>query len=343
MKLQNIILALCAAVAFSACTKDDSPYANAKARLTVKVVTSGTPTKADPNELEGEANINTLTAFVFDPADGSLQGMLGVAPKVSHEYTFSGIPSNMLGVVHLVIITNAPSSITAATSYQELEAMTAELSAQSQDNLMMSSQRITTQALVEGENLISGTIILTRLPARIQVGSVTTRFTKPLLVGRRVLINNVYVENAKERSRYFSVADWGEVQLRGNFKNTSKVLYTDYTPVTKLGYGAYVMENLGTETQKTAIIVDATLEQNGSLTPIRKTFRSVINANGKLRGADHNYVKRNYVYNVGITFTDSSFDPTVDPPIPDPDPVVGMLDVQVEVIPYGPVTQNPDF
>jgi len=59
----------------------------------------------------------------------------------------------------------------------------------------------------------------------------------------------------------------------------------------------------------------------------------------------HNYVKRNYIYRLSFTFGPNSFTgiPNSTPINPDPGPIpaeTGDLDVQVQVVGWGPVNQN---
>ncbi len=348
MKLRNIIIALSAAIAFSACSKDDNnnPYADAKVKLSVKVNTSATKTKADdPNELTGEANINTLTALVFDTADGSKAGELSAAPNVSHSYTMEGIPAAELSEAKVVLIANAPASLANVSTYTEFEALIAELSAQQQSSLTMSTQVINARDLIEGVNDL-GEIVLTRLSARIQIASMKTNFTRPLLVGRSVQVQDVYLKNVKTKSSYFSVEDWGKVQLNGNFAEASTYspnVWVNNTDALTDVYYNYVMENLGDEKQYTTLLIQATLAASGTYLAETKWFEVVINPNGIAnKTADHNYVKRNYVYKLSIAFGNNSFDGDKEDEDPEPEPSTN-LDVQVKVIAFGDVTQGPDF
>ena len=80
--------------------------------------------------------------------------------------------------------------------------------------------------------------------------------------------------------------------------------------------------------------------------PATKIFTAVINRNGLDRGYNHNYVKRNYVYRLNVTFGDTSFDGDheKDPNIPiPPRPTTGDLDVQVEVVNWGQVNQDVEI
>lgn len=74
-----------------------------------------------------------------------------------------------------------------------------------------------------------------------------------------------------------------------------------------------------------------------------KIFTAVINRNGLDRGYNHNYVKRNYVYRLNVTFGDTSFrrqprkrSQYTDSATAD----YGDLDVQVEVVNWGQVSQD---
>ena len=67
---KNILLLGLAILACVSCSKEDDPVLPDGARLSVRVKTAGTMTKAynpnDVNELEGEAYINNLAVVVFN-------------------------------------------------------------------------------------------------------------------------------------------------------------------------------------------------------------------------------------------------------------------------------------
>ncbi|MCD7849428.1 MAG: hypothetical protein LUH63_06600 [Parabacteroides sp.] len=96
----------------------------------------------------------------------------------------------------------------------------------------------------------------------------------------------------------------------------------------------------------TQIVINATLLASPGYQAETKAFAATINENGTIvRGDAHKYVKRNYIYRLNITFGVNSFtgitedEPTPPGPGPDPGPTTGNLDVQVEVIGWGPVNQ----
>ena len=117
------------------------------------------------------------------------------------------------------------------------------------------------------------------------------------------------------------------------------------SPINDTPYVHYVMENDGSEAP-TEIQVRATLLETDTYEAETKIFTAVINRNGLDRGYNHNYVKRNYVYRLNVTFGDTSFDGDheKDPNIPiPPRPTTGDLDVQVEVVNWGQVSQDVEI
>lgn len=369
MKLQNLIIAISAFAIFASCSDSVEPNPEGTiASLKAKVVTRASTTN-DELELEGEANINNISIIAFNEAGTEVLGVKSeTLTSVSHEYNITlGIAQLMK--VKFVLIANAPiDALQAVTNYTELEALLAKLSDQKQDYLTMSTPVITTaSAIVEGGNYIGTgdaytningikTLYLTRVPARVQVGSIKTNFTKPILVGRDVQIRQIHFENVKTQSRFFSVADWGKVEVNDNFMDTDDVSFVDNNNnanniwvnntdhATNLLY-KYVMENLGTEGKPTIIWVQARLAARPPYFSETKWFSAVINPNGlEKKTADHNYVKRNYVYDLGLTFGDGSFDgdhkdEDPEPPVPD----TTNLHLEVTVIPYGPAVQDIPF
>lgn len=380
MKLKNIIIALGVLVAFSACSKDDDAQEQQKdkAYLSIKVANK-TISKAevDPHELPGEANINNLAAFVFNAT--TLEGVGGkmeVLTDVSHEYEMTGIPaSSGADPVMIVLVANAPASVMSGVkNYADLQSALAQLSYQEQSNLTMSTQVITSDFPLdygdnyigfgpgyENINNISEPLWLTRLPARLEVTGISTKFTRAELLGRKVRINGFYYTNVKNESHYFSVADWGVVQVDSETSNsgatyTTGVEIDNDNPATDLYYTNYVMENLGPE-NPTAIVVSATLSASDEYEAETVFFRANINnkGGGGIRdgiNVEHRFIKRNFVYRITMAFGDNAFNgtntdpdpeppiPPVDPPVdPDPDPDPTVFSVMVEVVGWGEVDQ----
>ncbi|MDL2278868.1 hypothetical protein LJC57_09785 [Parabacteroides sp. OttesenSCG-928-G07] len=347
MKLKNIIIALSAVVAFSACSKDDDgkkpSFPNGTAKLSASLVAKSDV--ADANALPGESKINNLTVLAFD-ADGDF---LGADTKGSLNAEGSvnigdfWVPA---GGTKIVFVANAPATVfnSSIQTYADFDVVLALLSNQEQANLTMSTQEIDFEPLAADEEYYIGysdqvnlggisKLWLTRLPARLQVGTVSTNFTG-YMAPKTVFISEVYFEDMKAKSRFFSKEDWGVVEVNnadGLYKATSAVYRPDVTisngnsPYADLSMIAYTMENTNLE-RPTRIKVKATLLPDD----ITKVFDGVINATGK----NPVRIKRNYVYNINFSFSDGSFD-TSDP--------TGQLDLQVSVIPYGKVEDTPEF
>lgn len=381
--LKNILMAGLLALVCAGCSKDDDDQglaALASARLTISVRASGSQaTKAynpnDVNELQGEAYINNLSALVFSEDGSTLLGSAWQAtPGAEHSALLTDIPAKV-AMARIVVLANVPKElISGISSYEDLRASVANLSSQSQSNLSMSSQLISTiSPLKEGDNYlgysgveningISSPILVTRLASRVDVVGISTIFAGTKLDGRSVRIDEVSVYDRKTTSRYFSTEDWGAVELGGLLSNSTPVpfnaaLITDATSLSGISYSDYVMENMQDATH-TKIAVKATLLANDTYAAQTKLFTAVINQNGKVKGYDHDFVKRNYVYRLRLSFNGDSFDnvekpeepdpgpdpdPNPDPdPDPDPEPTPDptTMSVMVEVVGWGPVNQD---
>jgi len=356
-------------------TNNPSEMKSAKLNITVKASGPTSATKADdddPNALAGEKNINNIQVITFNN-DGS---QILATPYYSNnvfsadgEITVTGIATKATKAV-IAIIANAPSgAFDDVTSYDGFKAKMAQLSDQSQSNLTMSAQIITaTTSLTSGENYLGYStqsninnlntpIELTRLAARIELVGATTNFSsKAALDGRTVRINSIQVINEKTASLFVSTTYWGPVLVADNYSNTAVNTFTNLTfnansPLVTTVYRQYVMENtnlnnpLFDSTKPTQVVVNATLLATSDYQAETKSFVATINPNGLLQPWKHNYVKRNYIYRLSFTFGPNSFTgiPNSTPINPDPGPVpaeTGDLDVQVQVVGWGPVNQN---
>ena len=201
----------------------------------------------------------------------------------------------------------------------------------------------------ENINGIAEPVEITRLAARLDLVNVKTDFTKTLLRNRTVRVEEVTILNQSAASRFFSRDYWGVVMATGHLGNSdATALNRDIangSPINDTPYVHYVMENDGSEAP-TEIQVRATLLETDTYEAETKIFTAVINRNGLDRGYNHNYVKRNYVYRLNVTFGDTSFDGDheKDPNIPiPPRPTTGDLDVQVEVVNWGQVSQDVEI
>lgn len=354
MNIKNILIAGVAIVLVTACSKDKDPVAGdwSDAKLTIGVKASGAITKAagDPNALEGEMYINNLAVVVFDETGTVLLGKKqeDVNTKDGTAYLID-VPAKATKA-RIILLANLPSGVLDnVTTYDGFQSMLAELSAQSQANLTMSSQVIVTNnALVADDNYlgyesmgseningISSPLEVTRLAARVEVVAFHTNFKGSKLEGRTVRVEDVYIQNQKTASRYFSAGYWGPVIVNGHFSNSPKVtlnrILNDASPILETSYRHYVMENDADE-EATQLVVRATLLEAPGYTAQTKTFYATVNANGLANKYDHNFVKRNYIYRMNITFGPNSFE------ILD-----GILDVKVEVVGWGPVNQDVEI
>lgn len=372
MKLRNIIAIGLSLVTLASCSKDSQPVEvkdlkDAKVSIQLKASAPGSSLKADSDEnaLDGETSINNVTVLSFT-ADGS---QILVDPYWTDEMTASDGQATVLNVptkatnALIAIMANVPQdAFNGVATYSDFQDRLAQLSDQSQANLAMSANVIATNAsLVDGDNYIgyatqsninniSSPLELTRLAARIElVGAVTNFDTKASLRGRTVRINSIYIANQKTASRFASTAYWGAVMVDGNIGNSEATAFGQDLPVSGTPYRRYVMENTDSATP-TQIVINATLLASSGYQAETRVFTAVINENGVvLKGDAHKYVKRNYIYRLNISFGPNSFDgieeddPTPPTPPTPPEPTIGELDVQVEVVGWGPVTQEVEI
>lgn len=339
MNINKILYAGFALLLCASCSNDNNQDISSlpEAKISLQVKASGTNKKTplktaikagtDENELTGEAYINNITAFVFSE-DGSQ--LLSTAPyyqettPANGELTIPNIPARATKA-RIVLVGNADGTLSNITSYASLEAALCQLSSQAQDNLTMSSQVIETkESLVAGDenyigyesmgekniNGISTPLELTRLAARLDVVGIKTNFTRPELLGRTVTIESITVDNRKTASRFFSHDYWGAVVAAGNLGTSPStpmdLVVDNNTSLSEIAYRTYVMENDGSE-QPTELLIKATISAKDPYQARTREFRAVINEKG-LSAYGHNFVKRNYVYKIIISFNDDSFE-----------------------------------
>lgn len=374
MKLQHILVACFGMLVCASCSKDKqsgSIDSLPDAKITIQVGASKAISKAaDPETLPGEVNINNVAVLLFDETGTTLLGtpVWQQITTTNGSATITDVPAKATKA-RIILLANTPEgAFQDVANYDDFQARLAQLSDQLQTHLTMSSQVIvTTRPLEEGDNYlgyasmgnaningISSPVEITRLAARLDLVSLGTRFAGSLLEGRTVRVNQVYIANQKTASHYFSAAYWGVVMAGGNLENSSvtnlNLQISDDVSVLNTPYRHYVMENDGSE-QATQLVVQATLEAGGGYAEEAKWFTATINPNGLTQGYDHNFVKRNYIYRLFVTFGPNSFrgdepEPTPpDPPVPPipPTPDSTTLDVKVEVVGWGPFNQHVEI
>lgn len=372
MKLRNIIAIGLSLATLASCSKDSQPVnvndlKDAKLNISLKPSVPGADTKVggDDYALEGETNINSITVLSFS-ADGS---QILVSPYVTTDVatttdnvtTVLNVPTKATNAL-IAILANVPAdAFSGVTTYADFQDRLALLSDQSQTNLAMSAQVITTNAaLTDGDNYIGYTsqtninnintpLELTRLAARIELVGATTNFaSNSALNGRTVRISSISLANQKTASRFASTAYWGAVMADGNLADGSAVAIGRNLPITAdvpVPFRQYTMENTDSA-NPTQIVVNATILASNGYQEETKAFLATINENGTIiRGEAHRYVKRNYIYRLNISFGPNSFEgiPDEDPVPPTPPtppvPTTGDLTVNVEVVGWGPVHQ----
>lgn len=339
INMNKILYAGFALLLCASCSNDNDRDITSlpEAKISLQVKASGankkSPLKAvtkagtDANELTGEAYINNITAFVFNE-DGSQ--LLSTTPYYQEttpadgELTIPNIPARA-AKARIVLVGNANGTLSNITSYAGLEAALCQLSSQVQDNLTMSSLVIETEeSLVAGDenyigyesmgknniNGISTPLELTRLAARLDVVGIKTNFTRPELLGRTVKIESITVDNQKTASHFFSHDYWGTVVADGNLGTSATtamdLVVDNNTSLSEIAYRSYVMENDGSE-EPTELLIKATISAKDPYQARTREFRAVINEKG-LSAYGHNFVKRNYVYKIIISFNDDSFE-----------------------------------
>lgn len=337
--------------------------------LQLRSQTGSKATGDDPNALPGESDIHNLSAFVFNSNGSALIGYGRAENPDPDKLVITDIETAPERVM-LVVLANLPGNIDSSVgNYAGLQSRLADLSSQTQESLTFSTQVIRTeQALVKGEdNLIGYTagtnidnistpLLLTRIAARVEMNTIETRFAGSLLEGKTVRIDHIALANVKSNSYYFSEGDWGKVEapsgqanlLYGagvteaaslfapgshpsdNLGSDFSLIVTDNTPRLTPVFETYAFENSSSDTDPTLLVVKATLVETNQT----RIFTSPINRNGVLNGYDHNFVKRNYIYRLHVTFTETSFDPDENDD--------ASLDVRVEVAGWGYVHQTEE-
>lgn len=371
---QKIIVFILAAGMLLSCSKDETPAPSAQDIVSLSIglqLRSQSESKAndDPNALPGETDIHNLSAYVFSQDNSELIGYKRVDSPDPDKLIVTNIETRP-GRIMLVVLANLPESVDSSVgNYAGLQSRLAELDLQTQSSLTFSTPLIRTQQeLVKGKDYLIGyatgtnvdnistPLQLTRIAARVEMNTIETRFAGSALQGQTVRIDHITLANVKSNSRYFSDTDWGAVEAAagqatlvygtGASEAASRfdpashpvdylgkdfsLTVNDNQPVLSPVFEAYAFENSSSDTPPTLLVVKATLVETNQT----RIFISPINRNGVLNGYDHNYVKRNYIYRLHVTFTGESFNSDSDD---------ASLDVRVEVAGWGYVHQTEEI
>ena len=373
MKLRNLFIAFLVVCACASCAKDaekgPGTPTNKDAKLSVKYIATkaDTGTSGDKNELPGEAEINNLTAFLFNETGTELFAMQRQTARAGEELSgVDGIETSAFENISFVLVANTPEGVlNDVNTLAELQAKLAELSSQKQDNLTMSSPVITTQdPLLLGDNYIGygegydnldnldEPIVLTRITSRISLVGTKTKFAGTELEGRTVSIDSIYLTNAKSTSKYVSVQDWGSVEAGTAFVYDAKAAgtagiaagstpvdylnatvakeVTDNSPADEILGSLYAFENTAASAS-TRLVLRVTLQADEYHDAETRFFSIPVKHNADGSGTE--MIKRNYVYKIYATITDKTFSN---------DPSDATLDVKITVAQWGVVNQNTE-
>lgn len=343
----NLLLTAFATMLFAASCSDsaDGPGATpaAPTKMSVCVQTNSLITKAeaDANARPGEININNLSVLVFNEAGDELMGAKTVEVGTTDGAAMiTDVPAKTQRA-HIVIVANTPAgAFDGVQTLSDFRVALAGLAGQRQDNLTMSAPIILSRNALEKDdnyigfsglsnvNGIDSPVMLTRIAARVDVVKLGTRFGGTRLDGRQVRVDGIYLSKAKSASLYASDADWGAVEVDGHLvygtgaagagqqviagcqsadylQATDGWVLADGAPV-KDAASLYTFENLDGKTP-TVVVLKATLLATDVMKEETRYFTAVVNPDGAALELNHDYIRRNYVYKLDITFTDTSF------------------------------------
>lgn len=343
---------------------------DARVTIAVKAQSAATRAVVDPNAQAGEININRLTAFIFNEDGTELLGSkTDTVGSADGEGKILDVPARSVKA-RIVVVANAPEhAFDGVQTLGDFREMQAELPSQTQQNLTMSTPEIVTDSpLAKDDNYIGfggvdnvnglGTpLALTRIAARIDVAKIAVDFKGTELNGRTVRIDGMYLAKAKSASLYASADHWGAVEVAGKLvygtgaeqvagflsgveqpadyltRIPSGMTVQENAPV-KNACSFYTFENKA-DAAHTTLVVKATLLAQSPWKAQERYFTAVVNPDGKALRYDHDYIRRNYVYRLNITFTGKSF--------PDNEYDVADLRVSISVAPWNTVLVTPDL
>jgi len=350
MRLNKIYALFLASLVLASCSKDDDTrWVDGKAHVSIAVTAASIQSRAETSDIQqlaGEANINSLTALVFNEAGARIGYKWEDTEGDQGESRILNVEAEPVKA-RIALVANVPeNAFSGVTTYDDFQKALLTLSSQQQNNLAMSSMEISPSvSLTEGDNYIGygnteslpglgNVVLLTRVPARVDIGDIKTAFAGSPLEGRRVHIDAIYLTSVSASSHYYSPEDWGIVEDIASPRMTTSESslvdpVSDATPFTGRLASYYAFENSGTDAP-TMLNVRATLMATDDSPAQTKLFTQLVNPNGVQNGYTHNYVKRNYVYRLNITFSRNSFDNDD-----------AYLNVQVQIANWGVVRQGP--
>lgn len=342
MNIKNLFLLLLLLVSFAACSSDNDEIEEKDAPvlfLDLKPV-GGVATKADYTTFTGENDIKTYSVLVFN-ADGTalLDKRSG---QNETQIRVTGLDEgDVVNVVAFVNLSdNAKKAVDACGSLEDLPAVIETIANQTGSQLTMASMSAVRREIAAGTNNID--VSLVRLVSRIQVSSISTNFKiandykvtisdlKLLQVKTSsYLYGSTSVEVDKSQQQDIVMFNAPTEKDVWNVSNTEKLtIKTDGTAPAESEVAmpyAYAFENTNSETP-TQLLLTATLWDNTGKVVSTRNFKVTIHGKAS---ASHTYLKRNYIYDLGLSFEDTSFD-------------MAALVVKVTVVPWGKVKQESE-
>lgn len=346
MNVKNLFLLLLLLVGFAACSSDkddsDDVIGSEKATLTLKLKPQGGyATRADVSSpikaWESESEIDSYVILLFRSDANQPIVLTGAdAGTIEVEKLRTGITVSVYAFVNLS--KNAAEQVQAVKKPDELPALIESLSAQATDHLTMASTAATVSSVLK-EGVNSVTVDITRLVSRVQISQIKTDFS--VAADYTVKINSLELANVKESSLLYTN---GAAEVEGKadkkFSMTNQIaadkVLSNGKPFTfttesdkkngqeSIPYG-YVFENTNKETP-TQVLLNATLFDEKGKEVSTRVFTVTINTAG---AEGHTYVKRNYIYDLGLTFNDKSFE-------------MAALVAKVTIVPWGKVHQSSE-
>lgn len=339
MNIKHLFLLLLLVVGFAACSSNEDENGeleSGEVTLSLKLKPQGGyAVKADEvRAWNSESNIESYVILIFR-SDQSTPDVLSGTDSPASILLPAGINLDVYAFANLSDATAA--SVEGVTSKDQLAGLTEQLSVQATDHLTMASTEGTTLTGLSSTNN-QVTVSLTRLVSRIQISSIKTKFL--IANDYTVEINSLQLGNVKSFSKLYTnsaaeVDDKAEVVVMKNKINTSlsNTLPFDFistkfpndpTGQNTIPYG-YVFENTNAEAP-TQLLLNASLFDAQGKEISRRDFKVTINSAG---AQNHTYIKRNYIYDLGLTFNDTSFD-------------MAALVVKVTIVPWGKVHQSSE-
>lgn len=342
MNIKNLLLLLLLFTGFVACSSDkndNEEIDKEKPVLSIQLKAVGGKTKANENAhaLPGESEINNYVILVYNNAGELLKSISGDnAPAVRVEDFSVGDELQIVAFVNLS--DDAKLAANACTSIDDLKAVIEKIGGQNTSNLTMASTSPQSVTLVSGNNNVE--VLITRLASRIQISSIKTNFK--IANDYTVTINNLRLLQVNESSLLYSNAaveiasspqkEVTAINAPGSegweLSNSKRLkIVTDGSNPENgqlaMPY-AYAFENTNKD-QPTQLLVNATLKDNNGNEVSTRNFKVIVNATN----AANSYIRRNYIYDLGLTFEDTSFD-------------MAALVVKVTIVPWGKVKQEAE-